>query len=415
MSALELRADVVEKAPQVSLLKLSGDLNLATLAQLEAHLASLRKAGRLKVVVDLAGLHFISSSGLGAFLSTVTQFRQAGGDLVFAALSPKIQRVFDMVGFSRVLSMRPDVESAVESLLQPEAAGQAVRLDLDCQENSIYSGRPFQVRIRALDRAGRTAEGYQGVLRLKPAWGIVSPVQIGPLEKGEWQGAITLTGPGELRLAIQDGELEGGAGFQVLEPAGAADFPVRLSCPGCRQALIAASSDVHRCRTCNEILLVDRWGQAISLRKGGDPVQQPAQVFQMLVPSDVNILAQLRGFAVGLLKERGFEDGVVDDVELALEEALCNVVEHAYAYDPTQTIALRIILEKDSVSVLVRDTGKAFNPQDLPKLDLNAHLRGGHAGGLGRYLMETLMDYIDYRSSPEGNTLLMEKKTKKTA
>jgi serine/threonine-protein kinase RsbW len=170
---------------------------------------------------------------------------------------------------------------------------------------------------------------------------------------------------------------------------------------------------VYRCRTCNEILLVDRWGQAISLRKGGEPAQQPAQVFQMLVPSDVNILGQLRNFTVGLLRERGFAEGMVDDVELALEEALCNVVEHAYGYDPTQTIALRVIVEKDSVSLLVRDTGKAFDPKELPKMDLEAHLRDGHAGGLGRYLMETLMDYIDYRSSPEGNTLLMEKKAEK--
>jgi anti-anti-sigma factor len=414
MSALELQGKAFEQAPQISLLELGGDLNLANLSKLEGHLAMLKQQGRLKVVVDLAALNFISSSGLGAFLSTVNQFRQGGGDLVFAALTPKIQRVFDMVGFSRVLSVQPTVEAAMQSLVQP-GAGKAERLDLDCRENSIHSGRPFHVRLRALDRSGRPAAAYTGMVRLKPGWGIVSPVQVGPFVQGEWEGPITLTGPGELQLQLLDGDLQGSAGFQVLEPAGAADFPVRLSCPGCRQGLTAASSDVYRCRTCNEILLVDRWGQAISLRKGGDPVQQPAQVFQMLVPSDVNILGQMRNFAVGLLRERGFEDALVDDVELALEEALCNVVEHAYAYDPVQTIALRLIVEQDSVSVLVRDTGKAFNPKDLPKLDLDSHLRGGHAGGLGRYLMESLMDYIDYRSSPEGNTLLMEKRAKKRA
>jgi len=413
MATLELRSTLAAGAPQVSVLALAGDLNLASLSGLEAGLAELLAQGRMKVVLELSELRFISSSGLGAFLSTVSRFRQGGGDLVFVGLSPKIQKVFDLVGFSRVLTVLPTQREALEHLLAGAGApAQPARLEAEPPAVAPHSGQPFTLTVRAVDAAGRPARADGGTARLKPAWGIVSPANIGPFQQGAWTGPVVLTGPGEVELRLQDQALEGSLTLRVRDDRPPAAFPVRLECPGCRQSLLAAASDVYRCRVCNGILLVDRWGQPISLRQGGEPATQPAQVHQLLVPSDINLLGRVRGFVCGLLADAGFAEGFVDDVELALEEALCNVVEHAYAYDPAQSIALRVIVGAEGVSLLIRDSGQAFDPAQLPAMDLERHREGRQAGGLGRYLMGTLMDAVEYRSSPEGNTLLMEKKLK---
>jgi anti-sigma B factor antagonist len=96
------------------MLAIRGGLDIATLSQLESHLDELKKAGRLKVIVELADLNFIRSSGLGVFLSTVNHFRKGGGDLVFLNLNTKIQKIFSMVGFMRVLTVLTSHEEAVK-------------------------------------------------------------------------------------------------------------------------------------------------------------------------------------------------------------------------------------------------------------------------------------------------------------
>lgn len=135
----------------------------------------------------------------------------------------------------------------------------------------------------------------------------------------------------------------------------------------------------------------------------------------MLFPSDVNALSHIRGLLSGLLTDSGFDEEFRSDVELAVDEALSNVVEHAYEYDASKSIALRMTVEKDNVAILIRDTGNAFDRKNLAKLDLEAHLRERKPGGLGQFMMENLMDSLDYKCGLEGNTLMMLKRVKSKA
>jgi len=69
---------------------------VATLPQFEQALNRLRASGRAKIIVDLAGLEYISSSGL-AFFGYGGPLPQAGGDLAFVRLSEKVQKIFKVV------------------------------------------------------------------------------------------------------------------------------------------------------------------------------------------------------------------------------------------------------------------------------------------------------------------------------
>ncbi len=152
------------------------------------------------------------------------------------------------------------------------------------------------------------------------------------------------------------------------------------------------------------------------MRQSGESAVPASQVFQMLMPADVNILSHLRALVVGLLGEQGYPQGFVDDVEEAgpTDEALTNIVEHAYAYDASKNIGLRLSLEKDNASIVLHDKGKPFDPEgQAHELDLEAHLEQRRGGGLGRFLMAKLMDTLDYSSNAEGNTLLMVKRVMK--
>jgi anti-anti-sigma factor len=410
MPKLELKSYINPKAPSVDVLALNGGLDLSALGALQAHLTELQEKKRLQVVVDLSELGFISSSGLGAFLSTVNHFREGGGDLAFVGLSPKIHKVFTMVGFLRVLTVLPDLEAGLDHFGRPKPPRRPVGLALSAPRPQLHSGEPFILTATAVDEVGQPTGNYDGTVALKPGWGIVSPLRIGPFKDGTWSGPVILTGPGEILLRAKDQGLEGSLRLSIVEQKEPAQFPLQVACPGCGQAMAAPTSNVYRCRHCSEVLLVDRWGQPISLRQSAEATITPAQVYQLLLPADVNCLGYLRDFVAGLLHEQGYTEDFVNDVELALDEALTNVVEHAYEYDVSKSIALRVTLEKNRATVMLRDMGKVFDRKSLPQLDLSDHIQARKPGGLGRFLMENLMDSIDYSSGPEGNTLLMVKR-----
>jgi serine/threonine-protein kinase RsbW len=94
---------------------------------------------------------------------------------------------------------------------------------------------------------------------------------------------------------------------------------------------------------------------------------------------------------------------------MALDEALANVVEHAYTYDCYQDVEIRVCLFPDKLEILITDQGRIFDGNKMPLPDLKEHIEQRKVGGLGRYLMNTLMDEVEYRRRRGTNELLMVK------
>jgi anti-anti-sigma factor len=72
-------------------------------------------AGEVNLVVDMTELEYTSSAGLRALLSGVKEARQHAGDLRLAGLRPNVRKVLEMSGFTSIMKVFPDVDSAVKS------------------------------------------------------------------------------------------------------------------------------------------------------------------------------------------------------------------------------------------------------------------------------------------------------------
>ncbi len=101
-------------SPGVVVLQPAGRLNMVAAPVLRQELHTLVEAGHTRIVVDLAAVDFIDSSGLGALISGLKVARQAGGDLRIAAPTRQVITVLELTNLNRVLRAHDSAEDAFD-------------------------------------------------------------------------------------------------------------------------------------------------------------------------------------------------------------------------------------------------------------------------------------------------------------
>jgi serine/threonine-protein kinase RsbW len=124
---------------------------------------------------------------------------------------------------------------------------------------------------------------------------------------------------------------------------------------------------------------------------------------------DVAEIARLNEWIEERCGEAGL-DGLAFKLTLSLEEAVANVVHHAFEDMPPPHL-IEVTLEMGDAGVVaeVIDNGHAFDPSAAPMPDLSLPLDQRDPGGLGILLIHKMMDRVDYRRVDGRNRLRMEK------
>ena len=124
-------------------------------------------------------------------------------------------------------------------------------------------------------------------------------------------------------------------------------------------------------------------------------------------------LDAMREFVGQAAKDAGMSDDEIYSVQLAVDEACTNIIEHAYGGDSEAHIECTCNAVFDSLTVILRDHGKPFDPSTVPAPDLASDIKKRRVGGLGIFLMRRSMDDVSYESLGEaGNVLTMIKRRK---
>ena len=98
----------------ITIIRLEGYLDAHTAPQFEEKLQAEIEEGRTRVIVDCAKLTYISSAGLGVFMSFIEEIREQGGDIKICGLAPKVRHTFEILGFQDIFDLLEDVPSAVQ-------------------------------------------------------------------------------------------------------------------------------------------------------------------------------------------------------------------------------------------------------------------------------------------------------------
>ncbi len=135
---------------------------------------------------------------------------------------------------------------------------------------------------------------------------------------------------------------------------------------------------------------------------------QNIQKEQLKVLARFEFLGELRDFVTKVGHRHGFSERVINAFKLSIDEAATNIIKHAYR-DWEGSITIRAIVKKNSLTIVLVDQGKYFDPRQVSDPDLQRYVDIGKKGGLGIFIMRRLLDEIDYRKTEEGNELWMVK------
>lgn len=137
-----------------------------------------------------------------------------------------------------------------------------------------------------------------------------------------------------------------------------------------------------------------------------------ADYIEMKVPAQPEYVGIIRLTLSGVASRMGYTYDEIEDLKIAVSEACTNAVQHAYKEDKNGKVSIRFGVFEDRLEVIVADEGDSFDfdqkQQDLGPYTPSHTVDQLSEGGLGLYLMETLMDEVRVQNH-SGVTVAMTK------
>ena len=128
----------------------------------------------------------------------------------------------------------------------------------------------------------------------------------------------------------------------------------------------------------------------------------------LTLTNDINELEKLEPFLNDFFEQNKIDPTLLSKTNLALEEALANVIMYAYPENETGEVKLQMEATDNVIKMTISDHGTPFNPLQQEEVDLNVSLEERKIGGLGIHLIKELMDKVDYEYKDKSNILSLE-------
>lgn len=105
----------IRQSAQVSLIDLNGRLTFFEVGILRENIARLLREGRKQMVLNLSGLQYLDSSGIGELARMYVMVVKSGGEMKVIGLTPKIEEILKITHLYQVFPEFPDEQTALRS------------------------------------------------------------------------------------------------------------------------------------------------------------------------------------------------------------------------------------------------------------------------------------------------------------
>ena len=130
------------------------------------------------------------------------------------------------------------------------------------------------------------------------------------------------------------------------------------------------------------------------------------------LPNDVQEVPQLAAFIEEVCESNGVDMMTTMQMNLALEEAVVNVMNYAYPEGTKGYVDISVQTDSSGLTFVISDSGKPFDPTTMGEVDTTLSAEERSIGGLGIHLVRQLMDSIQYEYKDGHNVLTLKKKIK---
>ena len=135
----EFRLDIAGPIGDCAVLRVSGEVDAYTAPMLREQIRELTAKGVVHLVADLSQVGFLDSTGLGTLVGGLKRLREAGGSLALVITAPRILRLFQITGLTKVLAIHPSVAEAItaDPHWQHTAETEAGSVPLWCHQHNL--------------------------------------------------------------------------------------------------------------------------------------------------------------------------------------------------------------------------------------------------------------------------------------
>ena len=130
----------------------------------------------------------------------------------------------------------------------------------------------------------------------------------------------------------------------------------------------------------------------------------------LTLPNNIEAIPQLNEFIDIICEEQGIDFDAAMSLNLALEEAVVNVMDYAYPEGTEGYVDIDADADDEFLTFVISDSGIHFDPTQKEEVDTTLPAEERQVGGLGIHLVRRIMDSIEYEYTNNKNILTLRKK-----
>lgn len=138
--------------------------------------------------------------------------------------------------------------------------------------------------------------------------------------------------------------------------------------------------------------------------------KSPSAEFRLTIPSQTRYLNLVTGLAKRAALVSGMDEATAAKVSIAVDEAVTNVILHAYKGDPGCEVELDLRFTGQALEIHIWHSGQGITRDQVVLPDPKEYVKHPRKGGLGLLLMSRFMDEVDFREDEGRCECLLVKK-----
>ncbi|GIK53687.1 MAG: hypothetical protein HPKKFMNG_03152 [Planctomycetes bacterium] len=385
----DLRFDItpIDALANTARVVVEGAIDATTVISFETQLKQLQEDGYCNFVLDMQGIKYVNSTGLGSLVATADNLEKVGGGLALIRVHPKVKVVFDMLGLNSFFRIFTNEDEAVGFLAsRGGGAAEAPAPQRAPQPQAPQPAAPQ--RAPQQPAAPRQTSTVAKQPAAQPGWGQPAPAQRQPTGQFQQPGRPAAPQPqyAPQQPAQPQYAPQRPATGQFRQPTygpppgwvpPSRENPQVVSCPNCGASFKVSQTGRYKCPSCTTAFVVDP-------QHGVELAPATSQLTLAFTPECKDGFYHYLG---AMMRRSGYNDQDLNQARQALEQVLMGVLQNCYQGRIYESFAVAFLPARRNLQIKFIVNGPTLQgdprpyfplaAQIMPDLAMRPHPKGG--------------------------------------